>query len=87
MLVAWRYKVCRVFARNGSGLYPNADRLLHTKPHPMGVRLYKPTKRKYDYVDYTGRYKKQEVEPNELTCILEFLGYIKFVEQQNEREA
>ena len=78
--------MCRVFARNGSGLYPDAQSLLHTKPHPRGVKLYKPSKKRYDYVDYTGVYKSQSVEPSELTCILEFLGYIKFVEQQNERE-
>lgn len=78
--------MCRVFARSGGGLYPNAHSLLHTKPHPVGVRLYKPSKRKYDYVDYTGVYKQQNVEPSELTCILEFLGYIKFVESSNERK-
>lgn len=47
---------------------------------PEGMYIYKPTKRKYDYVDYTGRFKNKVLDFNDITCVLEFLGYIKFVE-------
>ena len=43
--------------------------------------LYKPSSRRYDYVDYSGRLKGEWVEAEERTAHLEILGYIKFIEE------
>lgn len=86
MLVTWKFKVCKLFAiHNGevvTGKFLNGYRGGRAKPE--GMYIYKPSQSKYDYVDYTD--KSGRVDASELTCVLEFLGYIKFVEQQDERE-
>lgn len=88
MIVEWRYKVLKVFAREGEDLIPCrvARVMWRHKPHPVGVFLYRPTKRMYDFVEYTGRCKGRDVEGSYLTCALEMLGYIKFVGKKYERE-
>jgi hypothetical protein len=83
VLTQWRYKIVRRFARCDGELITGrkVDKLQSLKPRPRGLFLYKPTKRKYDYVDYTGRFKKQDVDVTMNTCYLETLGVIKFVEK------
>ena len=83
MLIQWKYKVCDKFARSNKGIIITSEKLEkfeHTKPRPDRIYLYKPTKRKYDYIDYTD--SKGEVDVCEYTMLLEIMGYIKFVEQE-----
>ena len=83
MLVQWRYKVCDKFARSDQGIIIASEKMHkieHTKPRPDRVFLHKPTKRRYDYVDYTDN--DGDVDVNYTTVILEFMGYIKFVERE-----
>lgn len=85
MIVQWRYKVCKIFALH-DGEVLIGERLKKYRGgngKPRGMFIHKPTKRKYDYVDYTGRILKTDLEFCEETCILELLGYIKFVESSN----
>ena len=88
MLVIWRFKVQKLFAIQGDsivvGKHLNTYRGGKAKPRKMYI--YKPSRYRYDYVDYTGRVSRTEVDAHDLTCELEFLGYIKFVESSNERE-
>ena len=81
MLKQWRFKVCDKFATlDGEVIYGDRVKAIqHTKPFPERFLLYKPTARKYDYVDYSGRILKTDVEIAYKTCELEFLGYIKFI--------
>ena len=83
MLVQWQYKITERFAREGDEILFGAtySRKKKLKPRPTGLFLYKPTGRRYDYVDYTGRVCGQEVEFCEITVYLEALGYIKFVQK------
>jgi hypothetical protein len=83
MLVQWRYKVCKRFARQGSEIITGVRvaQIAGSKPRPMGLFLYKPSKRKYDYVDYTGSYRRNGIDASDATCYLELLGLIKFVEK------
>ena len=83
MLIQWRYKIVQRFARNDGELIfsQNLKKLYRLKPRPTGLFLYKPSSRRYDYVDYTGRVKGTQVEVDEMTAYLEMLGYIKFIEE------
>jgi hypothetical protein len=83
MLVQWRYKVCKRFARQGTEIITGirVKQIACSKPRPVGLFLYKPSKRGYDYVDYTGRYNRTEVDVSDSTCYLEALGLIKFVDR------
>ena len=85
MIKQWRYKVCEWFAIQGDeiivGEFLSGYRGGRATPEKMFI--YKPTKRKYDYVDYTGRFKKKEVDFCEITCYLELLGYIRFIEVED----
>lgn len=81
MLKQWRYKVCEKFATIDGEIISGDDVtvLQHTKPYPDRFLLYKPSQKKYDYVDYTGRINKQDAFIAENTCILEVMGFIKFI--------
>lgn len=83
MLKQWRYKIVQCFARNGCELIcsQNLSKFRKLKPRPTGLFLYKPSSRRYDYVDYSGRLKGEWVEAEERTAHLEILGYIKFIEE------
>jgi uncharacterized protein with WD repeat len=83
MLVQWRYKIVRRFGRKDGEIIVGSQvrKFMKMKPRPAGLFLYKPSKRKYDYVDYTGRFKGQDVDVNINTCYLETLGVIKFVKK------
>ena len=85
MLVQWRYKVCEWFATCGDSIVTgeHLKQFRGGKVRPQGIQIYKPSKRRYDYVDYTGTHKRQEVPVDEITCYLEILGYIRFVEVDN----
>ena len=85
MLVQWKYKIVKKFAVENSAIVDRSRviKIEHTKPYPDGFNLYKPTKRKYDYVDYTGNYRGHEVDFSDYTTLLEFLGYIKFIEKMD----
>lgn len=88
MLVQWRYKIQKCFAIQ-DGEILKGDYLLSYrggKAKPEGMYIHKPTRRKWDFVDYTGRFKGQDLDFEELTCILEMLGFIKFVESSNGQE-
>jgi hypothetical protein len=45
--------------------------------------LYKPSKKKYDYFDYSGSVGNGNASISDTTCTLELLGYIKFIEKKN----
>jgi len=81
MLTQWRYKIQKSFARQGEDIFDGEElqRIIHTKPRPKRLFLYKPSKKKVDYVDYTGETPLGEMEIGFFTCKLELLGYIKFV--------
>lgn len=81
MLTQWKYRVCKKFATIDGEIISGDDMKLiqGCKPFPDRFFLYKPSHRQYDYVDYTGRIKKQNATISEKTCILEMLGFIKFV--------
>jgi hypothetical protein len=84
VLTQWRYKICKKFADcngqiNGSRVVSKFE---HTKPIPNRVFLYKPTGKKYDYVDYTGRVKGERIDISDKTFMLEVLGYIKYVSRK-----
>ena len=57
------------------------NRLRSLRPCPAGVFIYKPSQRRYDYVDYTGKFNKQDVDFCDTTWLLETLGLIKFIEK------
>lgn len=81
MLKQWRYKVCEWFAIQGEEIVVGdfLKGYRGGKARPERMFIYKPTKRKYDYVDYTGRFKGKELSACDTTCYLELLGYIRFV--------
>jgi len=81
MIVQWKYKVCRLFAVEGEDIVLGEylDGYRGGRACPKGMHIYRPTQRRYDFVDYTGRGKHKDLEFCETTCILEMLGYIKFV--------
>lgn len=81
MLVQWRYKICKKFARCDGEIkgHKTVRKYEHTKPIPDKVFLYKPTQKKYDYIDYTGECKGGVADISDDTIMLEVLGYIKFV--------
>lgn len=83
MLVQWRYKVCKRFARQGTEIITGirVKQIACSKPRPVGLFLYKPSKRRYDYVDYTGKINGSDIDVGDGTCYLELLGLIKFVEK------
>jgi len=83
MLRQWRFKIVQRFARSDGELVCSGkiNRLRKLKPRPTGLFLYKPSNRRYDYVDYTGKVKGAQVEVDEKTAYLEMLGYIKFIEE------
>lgn len=85
MLTQWKYKVCEWFAIQGGEIVVGEflSKYRGGKARPVGMYIYKPTKRKYDYVDYTGKFKGQDLGFCETTCFLEMLGYIRFVEVEN----
>jgi len=85
MLVQWKYKIIKKFAVERGRIVDKSRmvKIEHTKPYPDGFNLYRPTKRKYDYVDYTGRYKGVNVDFSDYTTLLEFFGYIKFIEKMD----
>ena len=85
MLTQWRYKIVERFAIVNGEIVSGkvSSKLVHIKPRPKGLFLYKPSTRKYDYVDYTGSVKGQETEVTDRTCTLEILGYIKFISSRN----
>ena len=85
MIVQWRFKILDYFAIH-DGLVVSGEHLAGYRGGravPQGMRVYKPGQRKWDFVDYTGRAKRVDLDFDELTCILEMLGYIKFVESSN----
>gem|GEM_PF-6344182 len=80
MLIQWRYKIQKPFARQGEDII-DGDRLIeiiHTKPRPDRLFICKPSKKKVDYVDYTG----EGIDIEFFTCELELLGFIKFVDRR-----
>ena len=81
MLTQWKFKVTKQFADCNGEIKGSQTvyKYEHTKPRPDGVFLYKPTGKKYDYVDYTGSVRDDEADISEKTVMLEVLGYIKFV--------
>ncbi len=83
MLVQWRFKVVQDFARDGDNIFVDEsfERVRRMKPRPTGTFLYRPSRRRYDYVDYTGRFRKQDVDVCDTTFLLESLGLIKFIER------
>lgn len=85
MLKQWRYKVCELFAIQGEEIIVGdfLKGYRGGKARPERMFIYKPTKRKYDYVDYTGRFKGKELSACDITCYLELLGYIRFVEVED----
>ena len=88
MIVQWRFKVCECFAIyndeivRGDYLYGYRG----GRATPSGMRVYRPSRRQWDFVDYTGKYKKTELDIKEITCILEVLGIIKFVGSSNGQQ-
>ena len=62
------------------------EKLSHTKPHPGGFFLYKPSHRKFDYVDYTGTGKHRSIDFLDKTYILEILGCIKYISSKKCHE-
>ena len=81
--------MCDKFARSSSGIIVRGDKMEkieHTRPRPRKVFVHNPTKRRYDYVDYTGSFKQGEVEICEQTMLLEIMGYIKFIERKKCNE-
>jgi len=88
MLVQWRFKVMCEFATCESEIYTgHYKEFLAMKPRPERLFLYRPSSKRYDYVDYTGKTKGVKVDLCDNTPMLEFLGYIKFVDSKecNER--
>lgn len=88
MLRQWRFKILRKFARDGEELFFGRKQreLRRLKPRPFGLFLYKPSRRRYDYVDYTGKVGKMETDVGEATMFLEMAGYIKFIEKEDCNE-
>jgi hypothetical protein len=83
VLIQWRYKICKGFATCGGELIDSGLReIKYLKPRPKGLLLYNITKRKYDYVDYTGKVRGVDLDVTEFTCLLEVLGYIKFIDRR-----
>lgn len=84
MLTQWKYKIVQKFTIDNGEIHgPEVtNHYLHTKPRPDGVFLYKPTKKGYDYVDYTGCGKHEDVDISDKTFKLEILGYIKYVSRR-----
>ena len=82
MLKQWRFKIVKKFVIDGGEILGGSAiaKFAHKRPRPNRVFLYNPSKRRYDYVDYTGKCGGQECLIDEKTCFLEALGYIKFVE-------
>jgi hypothetical protein len=85
MLVQWRYKIKKKFADCKGELFTGRsyNKYRRTKPRPVRMFLYKPSKKKYDYFDYSGTAKNGGTEVSDTTCTLELLGYIKFIEKKN----
>lgn len=85
MLIQWRYKIVRKFGKMGDAIMDGdrLNRIEHTKPYPDRFFLYRVSKRKYDYVDYSGIYKDVDTNLSDLTALLEFLGYIKYVDSKS----
>lgn len=85
MLTQWRFKVCEWFAIQGEeiivGEFLSGYRGGKVRPERMFI--YRPSKRKYDYVDYSGRFKGRDLSVCDITCYLELLGYIRFVEVED----
>jgi len=84
MLVQWRYKIRGKFGVLDGTLIEGKmlEDIIHSKPRPNRFFIYRASKRKYDYVDYTGVFKGKEVEPSFTTLMLEFLGYISYIDNQ-----
>jgi hypothetical protein len=84
MLYQWRYKVLRFFGvvKGWVVIESRLDDMVGTKPRPSGLMLYKPTKRKYDYFDYSGNELGENVELCETTKTLLKKGYIKFINKK-----
>ena len=82
MLRQWRFKICKKFTVEDGKIYGEdvTEHYLHTKPRPDGVFLYKPSKKKYDYVDYTGSGIHYGLDASDKTTTLEILGYIKYID-------
>ena len=85
MLKQWKYKVLEWFAIQGEEIIVGdfLSGYRGGRATPSRMFIYRPTKRKYDYVDYTGKVKGKELDVCELTCYLEILGYIKFIEAED----
>ena len=84
MLTQWRYKVSKDFGKWDGSIVGGRklNKIVHSKPYPDGFFLYRETKRKYDYVDYTGVHKGVCVTLSDMTPLLEFLGYIKYIDKE-----
>lgn len=83
-MISWRYKVIKRFANvngeiRGEEFY---DKIVRVREKKGRIFLYRPSSRRYDYLDYSGVACGQCVAVSELTPVLEFLGYIKFVERK-----
>ena len=85
MLQQWRFKVTKKFAVCDGEIYAGKtyDRIIRTKPRPFRMFLYKPSSKRYDYVDYTGRVKGGQAQLSEITPLLEFFEFIKFVDSRD----
>ena len=81
MLTQWHYKVMREFATQQDRIMTGKQMIKYrvTKPRPYRLFLYKPSRRTYDYVDYSGNVKKEFVGISDKTSFLEFYGFIKFI--------
>jgi len=55
------------------------------KPRPDRLFIYSGSKREYDFVDYTGNVHDFHVNISDKTALLEFLGYIKYIDNKEYR--
>jgi len=86
MLNEYRYKIKDMFVTYKGEVYVGKDRirkLRYSKPRPRGMFFYKPTKKKYDYFDYTGWELGERVLQCELTHRLLKMGLIDFVSRKS----
>lgn len=84
MLYQWRYKILRRFGTLEGGIVKGEELslIVGSKPRPKGFRLYKPTRKRFDFVDYTGNEFGKNVERDEITTLLIGEKYIQYIEKK-----
>ena len=80
MLIQHRYKIVTPFlVRNGVILKKTKWKRVGHSEMPTDIRCYKPSKRKWDYVDYSGRTYYGSMKICEITHELERAGKLIYI--------